>query len=269
MLASKVSRLITFSLRLNTDVFWCCWIIMRREIADLTIGLVLVVVGIIVMLFVFSMAMNLAFSAGDYFREQFPQEEVFEGPRAEFRWSADGWDVDFTDRSTEGDGSIDSWSWDFGDGNTDTGPDQFHQYDDNGTYQVSLTVEDENGKRSTARSEVYVELDSHPSEVSQLDVDESNFNLDFGDVITPIAAAILVGILFIVMFAVGAAITKAGWNILKPKPEKLKIKLKPKEIEIKQVGTYAAAPQEPIQYQEEMPPEPYSPPPPEHYQDEP
>ena len=236
---------------------------MRREIADMVIGLVLVVVGIIVMLFVFSLAMNLAFSPGDYFREQFPQEEVLEGPRAEFQWSANGWDVDFTDLSTEGDGDIDSRSWNFGDGDTDTGSNPFHPYSDNGTYQVSLIVEDENGKRSTARSEVYVEMGGQLSDVSQLDSDESDFNLNFGDVVTPIAAAILVGILFIVMFAVGAAITKAGWNILKPKPEKLKIKLKPKEIEIKQVGTYAAAPQPEVQ----EPPPQYSPPPPEEYEE--
>jgi uncharacterized membrane protein len=242
---------------------------MRREIADMVIGLVLIVVGIIIMLFVFSMAMNLAFSAGDYFREQFPEEEVVEGPSAEFSWNTADLDVTFQDDSIEGDGNIVSWEWDFGDGSGDDVQDPDHQYAANGSYQVRLRIEDENGKRSSARGDVQVQTGEPFQGFSETDSNGSGFDADFGDVIMPIAAAILVGILFIVMFAVGAAITKAGWNILKPKPEKLKIKLKPKEMEIKQVGTYAAAPPEAVQYEEQMPPEQYSPPPPEDYQQEP
>jgi len=45
--------------------------------------------------------------------------------------------VNFTDLST---GSITSWSWTFGDGGTSTAQNPSHQYTNDGTYSVSLTV---------------------------------------------------------------------------------------------------------------------------------
>lgn len=242
---------------------------MRREIADLVLGLVLLIFGIIVMLFVFSMAMNLAFNAGDYFNDQLPQEEDLQGPSAEFRWDTDDLNITFEDLSQEGDGNIVSWEWDFGDGNQDTGPDQSHIYNNPGNYQITLRIEDDNDMRSTATGEAVIESGNQLSGSSTPGIGDFDFNVNFSNMLVPLAIALLVGTLFLVMFLVGAAITKAGWNILKPKPEKLKIKLKPKEIEIKQVGTYAAAPPEPVQYQATAPPKQYSPPPPEDYPEEP
>jgi hypothetical protein len=242
---------------------------MRREISDLIIGLILIIVGIIVMMAVFFMAMNLAFSAGDFFREQFPQEDSLEGPEAAFSWSSNDLSVQFQDDSWEGDGSIEQREWFLGEGNTSQDNNPQATYPKDGTYQVTLRVEDENGKRSSARAEVNVELGSDSGGASESDFPELDFNLNFSNIIFPIAAALLIGTLFLVMFLVGAAITKAGWNILKPKPEKLKIKLKPKEIEIKQVGTYAAAPVEPVQQPPQQPVEQYSPPPPQEYEEYP
>jgi flagellar basal body-associated protein FliL len=246
---------------------------MRREISDLIIGLILIIVGIVIMLVVFSMAMNLAFSAGDFFREQLPEEEGVVGPSADFRWDTDDLNVTFEDMSTAGDGNIVSWEWDFGDGNQDNGQNPSHTYNNEGHFQISLRIEDENGKRSTANGEVFLEAGNVLSGSSIGGIPEISFDVDFTNILLPIALAMLVSALFLVMFLVGAAITKAGWNILKPKPEKLKIKLKPKEMEIKQVGTYAAAPQEPIQpqYQQpvQQPVEQYSPPPPQEFDEEP
>lgn len=244
---------------------------MRREIVDLIIGLILIIVGIVIMLFVFSQAMNLAFSSGDFFREQLPGEEAVSGPSADFRWDTDDLNVTFEDRSSEGDGNIVSWEWDFGDGNQDNGPNPSHTYNNEGNYQITLRIEDDNGKRSSATGEAFLQAGNVLSGSSIGGIPEFSFDVDFTNILTPIALALLVGTLFLVMFLVGAAITKAGWNILKPKPEKLKIKLKPKEIEIKQVGTYAAAPQEPVQpqYQQpvQQPVEQYSPPPPGEYEE--
>jgi PKD repeat protein len=242
---------------------------MRREISDLIIGLILLMVGIIVMLSVFFMAMNLAFSAGDFFREQFPQEEKVEGPEAAFSWSSNSLQFQFQDDSQEGDGNIIEREWFFGEGDPDYDDNPQFTYSGNGTYQVTLRVEDENGKRSSIRAEVDVEDGADLNGASQSDFPEIGFDVDFSNIIFPIAAALLIGTLFLVMFLVGAAITKAGWNILKPKPEKLKIKLKPKEMEIKQVGTYAAAPQEPVYQQPQQPVEQYSPPPPQEYEGQP
>ncbi|MCK5292261.1 MAG: PKD domain-containing protein [Thermoplasmata archaeon] len=244
---------------------------MRREIVDLIIGLVLIIVGIVIMLFVFSTALNLAFSSGDFFREQLPGEEAVSGPRAEFSWDTDDLNVTFEDQSSEGDGNIVSWEWDFGDGNQDNDQNPSHPYNNEGNYQVTLRIEDDNGKRNSATGEVILEAGGARSGSSIGGIPEISFDVDFTNMLLPIAIALLVGTLFLVMFLVGAAITKAGWNILKPKPEKLKIKLKPKEIQIQQVGTYAAAPQQPVQpqYQQpvQQPAEQYSPPPPGEYEE--
>jgi len=52
--------------------------------------------------------------------------------------------VQFTDASTDQDGTIESWNWDFGDGATSTLENPTHQFDD-GTYTVTLTVTDDDG----------------------------------------------------------------------------------------------------------------------------
>lgn len=47
--------------------------------------------------------------------------------------------------SSDPDGDDLTYSWDFGDGNTGTGPTPSHTYADNGSYTVTLSVEDEEG----------------------------------------------------------------------------------------------------------------------------
>jgi PKD repeat protein len=53
--------------------------------------------------------------------------------------------VQFTDRSTDSDGSIVSWSWDFGDGSVSSLQNPVHRYSTAGTYTVTLTVTDDGG----------------------------------------------------------------------------------------------------------------------------
>ncbi|MEJ2242682.1 MAG: PKD domain-containing protein, partial [Candidatus Bathyarchaeota archaeon] len=47
--------------------------------------------------------------------------------------------------SYDPDGTIASYSWDFGDGNTATGANVIHSYEDNGEYSITLTVTDNEG----------------------------------------------------------------------------------------------------------------------------
>ncbi len=69
------------------------------------------------------------------------------GPTATFTyWPAEpttGDVVAFIDNSTDVDGSIVSWNWDFGDGTTSTDRHPTHQYADDGSYLVVLTVQDD------------------------------------------------------------------------------------------------------------------------------
>ncbi len=57
--------------------------------------------------------------------------------------------VQFTDLSTDADGTVAGWDWDFGDGETSTDKDPTHKYTTVGIYTVALTVTDNEGALST------------------------------------------------------------------------------------------------------------------------
>ncbi|NIP81613.1 MAG: PKD domain-containing protein, partial [Gemmatimonadetes bacterium] len=59
-------------------------------------------------------------------------------PASSFTYDCTDLACDFTDTSTDSDGSIASWSWDFGDGATSTAQHPSHTYAAGGTYTVSL-----------------------------------------------------------------------------------------------------------------------------------
>jgi PKD repeat protein len=79
-----------------------------------------------------------------------------QGPAASFTFSTTDLSADFTDTSTDPDGSVVSWAWAFGDGATSTAQHPSHTYAAAGTYSVSLTVTDNLGLNSTATQDVAV-----------------------------------------------------------------------------------------------------------------
>ncbi|MFW6089823.1 MAG: PKD domain-containing protein, partial [Gemmatimonadota bacterium] len=83
-------------------------------------------------------------------------------PTADFSFSADGLAVDFTDESSDSDGSVVSWSWDFGDGNDSADQNPSHTYDADGDYTVTLTVTDDDGATDDVSQTVTVDDDSDP-----------------------------------------------------------------------------------------------------------
>lgn len=66
-------------------------------------------------------------------------------PSADFSFAAQGLTVDFTDNSSDADGAIVSRSWDFGDGQDATTANPEHTYAAAGSYEVTLTVTDDEG----------------------------------------------------------------------------------------------------------------------------
>ncbi len=72
-------------------------------------------------------------------------------PTADFTRSCTALACQFTDRSTDSDGSVTQWSWTFGDGGTSTAPNPSRTYTTAGTYDVTLTVTD-NAEGTHARS---------------------------------------------------------------------------------------------------------------------
>jgi PKD repeat protein len=66
-------------------------------------------------------------------------------PDAQFSFGCTDLSCDFTDASTDSDGSIASWAWDFADETTSTAKDPSHTFGADGTYLVRLTVTDDGG----------------------------------------------------------------------------------------------------------------------------
>jgi PKD repeat protein len=77
-------------------------------------------------------------------------------PTADFTYTTDDLTVDFTDASTDPDGTIAGWDWDFGDGNTSTLPNPTHTYAAAGTYTVTLTVTDDDSATDSISKDVTV-----------------------------------------------------------------------------------------------------------------
>jgi len=67
-----------------------------------------------------------------------------------------GTDVKFIDISVDLDGNIVSWHWDFGDGEQSDLQDVTHRYGDNGFYNITLEIVDNDGNNGTAEAEIYV-----------------------------------------------------------------------------------------------------------------
>lgn len=77
-------------------------------------------------------------------------------PVANFSDTTSGLTANFTDSSTDSDGTIASRSWNFGDGGTSTTTNPSHTYTAAGTYTVSLTVTDNDGATNTKTASVTV-----------------------------------------------------------------------------------------------------------------
>ena len=78
-------------------------------------------------------------------------------PVADFTSACTLLECTFTDASTDGDGTVESWSWNFDDGSDAvTTEDAAHTYAAAGTYDVTLTVTDNDGADASVTKQVVV-----------------------------------------------------------------------------------------------------------------
>jgi subtilisin family serine protease len=83
-------------------------------------------------------------------------------PTAAFTYSCTDLACNFTDASTDSDGSISAWSWSFGDGATSSTRSPTHSFAVAGTYTVSLTVTDNASATNTTSKQVSVNAPTTP-----------------------------------------------------------------------------------------------------------
>ncbi len=211
---------------------------MKRETFDLLLGLSVMALGIGLLLFTFGNALALVASPGQFIRNQTPSlQQQLRGPSASFTWSSSGFNLTVQDTSHAGSNSITTWQWVFGDNSgTVTGQHPtVHVYADAGLYNVFLTVTDASNLNSTTFSPVDVVPAQPRNGVSVGDVSASYSNLlsnfNFGDLLVPVGVGVLTVGLYMAMAVVGGMITKAGWNLIRPRPETIRIRLKPQHLQ--------------------------------------
>ena len=126
-------------------------------------------------------------------------------PHANFSYSPENpTDLDtlnFFDNSIDSDGFIVNYTWNFGDGNVSYGRNTSHKYTDNGMYNVTLTIADNDGATNSTSKAIYVSnilpaavfnymplnptdmdmITFNASNSSDLDGNIVNYTWDFGD----------------------------------------------------------------------------------------
>lgn len=200
---------------------------MDREKSSLFFGLGLLLFGIVVLMLVLSSVISIASAPGPFLQAQLGGSQD-RAPTAIFGWTANGLAVNFTDGSSSGSAPIAAREWDFGDGSTGTGELLAHTYSANGTYAVRLVVRDDNGLEASALAQVNVAAGSQNGGASEF---APNFDLNVGDILLPVAVAILTFGMWVVGFLVGGSLVKAGWNLIRPRPETIRIRLRPQQYE--------------------------------------
>lgn len=86
-----------------------------------------------------------------------PPPPVNQPPAASFSYLTTGLSVAFTDTSSDPDGTVASWLWSFGDGGTSSEQHPTHLFAAAGTYNVTLTVTDDDGGTDLAGRAIVVQ----------------------------------------------------------------------------------------------------------------
>jgi len=87
---------------------------------------------------------------------------VNQAPVSSFTFTTTNLTADFTDSSTDSDGSVTNWNWNFGDGSNSAVQNPSNLYTVAGTYTVSLIVTDNQGATSSSNQTVTV-VDTAPN----------------------------------------------------------------------------------------------------------
>ena len=193
----------------------------------------LIVIGVLLLVGVGLFAFAILRDPGTYYEKWVPGDETA-GPEASYEWTSSGLVVAFTDTSVIGDGAIERWEWDFGDGTDGRDPNPSHTFTEPGEWAVTLKVVDDSGATSKAEGTVEIEPGATNdgsggiglNDVADRIVDTVERSSKGGFVVF-----LVVG-LFVVLTLIGGRLIRQGVRLMRPVPEKINVKLRPKELEL-------------------------------------
>ena len=136
--------------------------------------------------------------------------------------------VQFTDQSTDLDGTIISWQWDFGDGIHSMEKNTHHQYNTNGTFTITLYVTDDDNATDSAKKTITVREKPNDEKITDVNGETSDFTFVLAIILVLII--IIIGNLFYLIYYKPKRIKKKKKEIVtKIKDKKInKIALCPK-----------------------------------------
>jgi V8-like Glu-specific endopeptidase len=97
---------------------------------------------------------------------QFLASSTNQPPTASFTYLCTELSCTFSGSGTDSDGTIASYAWNFGDGGSGTGANDMHTYAVAGTYNVTLTVTDDDGAMGTSTRSVTVSASEPPQGIT-------------------------------------------------------------------------------------------------------
>lgn len=198
----------------------------KEETYGLIWGTVFLVIGLVILLFVFANVLDIIDNPSEKL-EQWAPEEVT-GPTASFQWWSQDKSIEFNDLSLEGSVEITNWNWDFGDASFSSDQNPNHEYTTIGDYTVILEVEDGNDKSHIARTRVsLVEGEANEGQ------SQTGMALDLGldAMLNRMTIIILYLVAFAILVMIGGRLLVAGCRLIRPNVKFFKMKMKPKEID--------------------------------------
>lgn len=199
---------------------------LRERLGTIT-GLGLLAIGLALLLFTFAQALAIAQAPGSFVQTQLPPPA--RGPSSSFDWMTSDVDAAFTDTAQPGTAAIAAWNWDFGDGIRSEVRNPTHRYASPGIYQASLVVTDAQGRAGTSVAQVEAVPGATRSGRSLTDP-SAGIAFDPTEFVLPLAIGALTVGLYVAMGLIGGMIVKAGWSMLKPRPEVIRVRLKPSSL---------------------------------------
>jgi PKD repeat protein len=177
--------------------------------------------------------------------EHLPNDQ---GPTAQFTWSETGLKANFADTSSVAGGTITTVYWSFGDGNSSSAVDPTHTYAASGTYNVTLMVQSSDG----LSAETVAVLDVYPAATGSGGSSPSEAiggGNGIGSFLSPIFGGVSglfktseTFVFLGIEYLVGAAILRAGWNLITPKAETIQVRVKPRDLQVEPVESASPSP---------------------------